>query len=310
MRVLHLLAEDRVLFHLFALELKAVYDRLVLEPDQDWAALIPASFAGSWRHRALAGLLPVFTAAHALPVGHQIIPLGPAQLNPQLESNWLVPYRRFADCQPCPKARDMVTRIQRHHQVLPGSAHECVLIQRRQTRVLHADETNARLEDWLSPRLAAAAIPFRTVVFEDLDPVDQWRAVSQARLLIGMHGSGLTNLVFTPECCEVLEIDLRHQWTCDPLCDAHRSGLLAPGEACSAQMPTYHKADYHNLCGLYGRAYQALSAVSVIGYRGTNPIDLSVVEVSGASLLVTIKASFGRSDGSVPPASPAPITVF
>lgn len=310
MRVLHLLAEDRVLFHLFALELKAVHERLLLEPDQDWAALIPASFAGSWRHRALEGLLPVFTAVDALPADCQIIPFGPAQLNAQDESNWLMPYRHFVDCQPCPKARAMVTRIQRHHQVLPGPAHECVLIQRRDSRVLHAAETGGRLEDWLRPHLAAASIPFKTVVFEQLDPLDQWRAVSKARLLIGMHGSGLTNLVFTPEGCEVLEIDLRHQWTCDPLCDAHRSGSLAPGEACSAQPPTYHKADYHNLCGLYGRPYQALSAVSGSDYRGINPIDLSVFDVSGASLLARIKESFGRSDGAVPPATPKPITVF
>ena len=53
MRVLHLFAEDRVLFHLFALELKAVYDRLMLERENDLAALIPSSFAASWRHRAL-----------------------------------------------------------------------------------------------------------------------------------------------------------------------------------------------------------------------------------------------------------------
>ena len=310
MRVLHLSAEDRVLFHLFALELKAVYDRLTLKPDQDVVALIPESFAGSWRHRALEGLLPVFTAAEVLPADRQIIPFGPAQLNPQLESNWLVPYRRFVDCQPCPKARDMVERIQRHHQVLPGLASECVLIQRRDTRVLHAEETGGRLEDWLRPRLAAASIPFKTIVFEQLGPLDQWRAMSKARLLIGMHGSGLTNLVFTPESCEVIEIDLRHLWTCDPLCNAHRSGLLVPGEACSEQLPRYHKADYHNLCGLYGRAYQALSAVSGSVYRGMNPIDLSVCEVSGASLLAKIKASFGRSVGVVPPAPPAPVTFF
>ncbi|QNI46837.1 glycosyltransferase 61 family protein [Synechococcus sp. A15-60] len=300
MRVLHLLAEDRVLFHLFALELKAVHDRLTLEPDQDWAALIPASFAGSWRHRALEGLLPVFTAADDLPPGHQPIPLGPAQLNPQLESNWLVPYRRFADCQPCPKARDMVTRIQRHHRVLPGPARECVLIQRRESRVLRVAETNECLEQWLAPRLAEVGIFLKVVVFEDLDPLDQWRAVGQARVLIGAHGSGLTNLVFTPVDCQVLEIDFRRLWNCDPLCEAHRSGRLASWESCSKHPPEYHKADYHNLCGLYGRSYCALSALDSTGYVGSNPIDVSALIVSGNSLLEQVKScmvsatAFGR----------------
>ena len=148
MRVLHLFAEDRVLFHLFALELKAVYDRLMLERENDLAALIPSSFAASWRHRALEGLLPVFTAAEELPADCQIIPFGPAQLNAQDESNWLVPYRHFVDCQPCSKARDMVTRIQRHHQVLASQARECVLIQRRAWPVLQLQPT------------ATAALPF------------------------------------------------------------------------------------------------------------------------------------------------------
>ena len=86
MRVLHLFAEDRVLFHQFALELKAVYDRLTLDRVQDLPALIPSSFVGSWRHRALEGLLPVFTAAEDLPADCPIIPFGPAQLNAQDET--------------------------------------------------------------------------------------------------------------------------------------------------------------------------------------------------------------------------------
>ena len=99
-------------------------------------------------------------------------------------------------------------------------------------------------------------------------------------LLIGMHGSGHINLVFPPVGSEVLEIVLRHQCSCDPLRDAYRSGLLAPGAACSAKPPRCHKADYHNLCGLYGRPHQALSALRGSHYRGINPIDLSVFDVS------------------------------
>jgi hypothetical protein len=186
----------------------------------------------------------------------------------------------------------MVQRIQRHHGVFASAPEECVLIQRRGSRVLTAAETGERLQEWLGPRLAAASIPWRCVVLEELAPLDQWRAMAAARLLIGVHGSGLTNLVFTPEGCDVLEIDFRHHWTCDPLCDAHLRGQLAPGERCSATAPVYRKADYHNLSGLFGRVYQAMPALNLSGYRSANPIDVDSVAVSGEMLLLSIQARF------------------
>lgn len=302
LRVLHLLAEDPVIFHQFALELKAVHDRLLAEPDQSWAALIPASFAGSWRHRALEGVLPVFTDRAALPLGHELLPFGPDQLQARREESWLVAPHRFHPYDPCPKARDLLASIQRHHGLQPGPARECVLIQRRDSRVLRAVETGEALEHWLGPRLEAAGIPWRLVVFEELEPLQQWRAVAAARLLVGVHGSGLTNLVFTPPTCRVLEIDFRRHWQCDPLCEGHRSGRLALHQACDAvrrYRPGYHKADYHNLCGLFGRPYESLSVESASGFRSANPIDATQVSVAGETLLQRIRACF-RTDSALP----------
>ena len=231
-KVLHLLAQDPVIFHQFALELKAVYDQVTAEPQHSWAALIEPSYAGSWRHRVLEGLLPVFTDPAALPLTHQLIPMGPAQLQSRQEETWMVEFDKFRTYEASNPYRSMVNRIQHHHGIHLGAAEECVLIQRRGSRVLHAAETGAPLEQWLGPRLKAAGIPWRLVILEDLDPLDQWRALARARLLIGVHGSGLTNLVFTPEACTVLEIDFRRHWHCDPLCTDHRSGRLAYSETC------------------------------------------------------------------------------
>ena len=90
LHVLHLLAEDPVIFHLFALELKAVWDRMQAEPQRRWAALIPRAFAGSWRHRALEALLPVFTDPQQLPADHRLLAFGPDQLDPLDATRWLV----------------------------------------------------------------------------------------------------------------------------------------------------------------------------------------------------------------------------
>ena len=137
-----------------------------------------------------------------------------------------------------------------------------------------------------------------------MDPIEQWRSLLSARLLIGAHCSGLTNLVFTPDGCHVLEIDLRRHFTCDPLCEAHRQGTLAPGEPCSNRAPAYRKADYHNLAGLFGRSYQSLSAEVVQGYRSANPIDVSTLRVRGEAVLAQIRA---RLRATPPVSDPAPL---
>jgi hypothetical protein len=292
LHVLHLLAEDPVIFHLFALELKAVWDRMQAEPQRRWAALLPRAFAGSWRHRALEALLPVFTDPQQLPADHQLLAFGPDQLDPLDATRWLVNPHTFCHYAPSAAYRAMAAQILRYHGLQPQQPREVVLIQRRGSRLLQAAETGEALEIWLSPRLNAAGIPWHCLILEDLDPIEQWRSLLAARLLIGAHGSGLTNLVFTPDGCGVLEIDLRRHFTCDPLCEAHRQGWLAPGEPCSTHSPAYHKADYHNLAGVFGRSYQSLSAEAVHGYRSANPIDVSMLRVSGESVLAQIRASF------------------
>lgn len=237
----------------------------------------------------------MFTSPAALPLSHQLLPLGPEQLHAEQEDSWLVAPHVFRAYEPSAHYRAMVARIQRHHGVHLAPAQDCVLIQRRGSRVLHASETGEPLEHWLGPRLQAAGIPWRLVILEELAPLDQWRAMARARLLIGVHGSGLTNLVFTPEACTVLEIDFRRHWSCDPLCAEHRSGRLAYSQPCAGSRlhsGDYHKADYHILCGLFGRAWIAQSVENVMGYRSINPIDVEHVEISAARLWQEVERVF------------------
>ena len=80
-----------------------------------------------------------------------------------------------------------------------GEAHDLVYVSRRDSplrRLLNDDELALRLE----------AEGFRTLVASELSVADQIRAFSRARVIVGPHGAGLTNLVFAPRGALVVEI--------------------------------------------------------------------------------------------------------
>ena len=78
-------------------------------------------------------------------------------------------------------------------------AHDLVYVSRRDSplrKLLNDDELALRLE----------AEGFRTLVASELSVADQIRAFSRARVIVGPHGAGLTNLVFAPRDALVVEI--------------------------------------------------------------------------------------------------------
>jgi len=55
-------------------------------------------------------------------------------------------------------------------------------------------------------------------------------------------------------------------------------------------MPSFHKADYHNLAHLYGRPYQELELEDIRGEVGRNPITRAQLYVDEQKLLSIIKS--------------------
>jgi capsular polysaccharide biosynthesis protein len=78
-------------------------------------------------------------------------------------------------------------------------ARDLIFLSRRDSRVrvlLNEDELIRALEP----------LGFRVIVAGEMSVREQIEAFSQARVVVGAHGAGLTNLVFAPSCAFVLEI--------------------------------------------------------------------------------------------------------
>jgi capsular polysaccharide biosynthesis protein len=78
-------------------------------------------------------------------------------------------------------------------------ARDLIFLSRRDSRVrvlLNEDELIRAVEP----------LGFRVIVAGEMSVREQIEAFSQARVVVGAHGAGLTNLVFAPSCAFVLEI--------------------------------------------------------------------------------------------------------
>ena len=117
-------------------------------------------------------------------------------------------------------------------------ASEIVYVSRRKARgrrVLNEPELLASIAD----------LGVREVAFEDLSFVEQVRLMAKTRLLIGIHGAGLTNLMFMPTGGSVIELlPKRHS-----LFDFNASRFSFRHDACYLRLATDMGISHHHLEG-------------------------------------------------------------
>ena len=179
------------------------------------------------------------------------------------------------------------------------SEQDYVLLNQRPegNRYLMESESSLPLEEYLRCALDQRGIPFRCCDFSMMTPADQAQMCRGAKIFISAHGAGISNIIFTPRHCQVLEYNFRRYWNCDPVCDPHFHGVLTDHEECDGELtfkPYFHKADYHNLCRLLDRPYAELEVIRYDGFITRNPIDRRYLFVDGASLLVEIEKRASR----------------
>jgi len=165
----------------------------------------------------------------------------------------------------------------------------------RDNRYLFDANSKLPLQSFLSDALNKIGIPFKFCDFAELDPVDQAKVSSGAAIFVSAHGAALTNMIFVPDNCFVMEFNLRKHWYCDPLCDAHFSGALANDEECDGKLtfrPHFHKADYSNLSKLLDKTYIELDVDRYEGHYGRNPLSRKRLFVDGDNLIARIRENF------------------
>lgn len=214
----------------------------------------------------------------------------------RLESERSFNHHKFIDYPPRPEFIRLINHIK--HQVGIGDVRDrYVLLCQREldNRYLFDDKTRSPLQAFLSRELSQTGIPFKACDFAKLAPADQAAICGGASIFVSAHGAGLSNMIFTPDDCNVMEFNFRKHWFCDPVCDAHYSGKLAQDKKCDGALtfqPNFHKADYSNLSRLLDKTYVELEVERYDGHRTRNPVGRKRLFVDGDGLVASIKQNF------------------
>ena len=145
---------------------------------------------------------------------------------------------RFATTNPALLARMKEIIFQNIRQSADEPASEIVYVSRRKARgrrVVNEPELLANVAD----------LGVREVAFEDLSFVEQVKLMAKTRLLIGIHGAGLTNLMFMPPGGSVIELlPKRHS-----IFDFNASRFSFRHDACYLRLASDMGISHHYLEG-------------------------------------------------------------
>jgi len=162
-----------------------------------------------------------------------------------------------------------------------------LVVQRNKNdRYLYEYNTKLELQDYLQNK--KFKMPVKCCNFSIMTPQEQYDACANSALIIMAHGSGCTNVIFTPKQTPLIEINFRKHWYCDLVCDVHFYEKISINEKCNGKLTClehFHKADYHNLCYLIEKKYVEMEAVEYAGKFNTrNPISKQQIYVDGLLL--------------------------
>ena len=244
-----------------------------------------------WRLGFLERLYPgrVFTDAQRIPreriteVSHVGEYSWSMNAPPEFGKPLAYPFR--FDSQPSQDQKDVAKGlVEKLNFPVPDRKIILFIVRRGTNRNMRDSFTRKPLEDvviaHLSPQDRAR---FVVTSFESMSFLEQASLASRADVIVGAHGAALTNFIFAKQGSRVIEISLRSIFMCDPVCEAHLSGL-SDSTPCSCERPYYHKADYKSLADVFGLSYTEVSTVGGSLFTNENPLSVVDLFVDGGEL--------------------------
>lgn len=274
--------KDVNIFHFFGLEIKAVWDTVSFNKNNNFILYLedfdPENGAHKWRLDVLKCILPVYTNAAD-------IPNSITDRRPLAMYSWMVEPHQFVDYTESAHYSQLARHIKSKYDISHDTAlgTHAVLVTRKKSRILYDTHTGKLLEDVFIPYCEKNNIPYKVVCFDDCPFDEQARVLSIAKVMISCHGAGNTNVFLLPSNGHLVEINFRKHWNCDPVCDDHFFGKIDYTHRCNGPLtfkPYFHKADYHNLAKLFGRKYTEVNMDSADTFIDRNPINIKNVFVN------------------------------
>jgi len=219
---------------------------------------------------------------------------------------WMVDPWTFRAYEPVPalietaaKVRQVFARRSEPASTSATDRARVVFVERKQSRVAYDAKTRLPLSGVLEVSLSQYEVRFETVCFdEDVSLEAQAGCLSNARIMISVHGAANTNLFLLPGGASLFEINFRKHWYCDPVCSGHRSGQIPYVARCDGPLtyrPHFHKADYHNLAQVFGVRYKEFEILDADRFLDDNPVNLERIYVDAEYLVSSVVDELGLS---------------
>lgn len=279
--------DDVNIFHFFAVEINAVWNYLVSrDKDKDICLYLQKYDATSsvhrWRLDVLRAIIPTYTNIDEVSYKQvQILPM----------TDWIVNSWTFITYNSSPNYMALARKVKDHYKTSELTGTHAVFVSRNKSRILYDIHTKRRLEDMFTELCNTLSIPHRVVSFDKSTLEDQARALGDAKVMISCHGAANTNIFLLPDNGHLLEINFRRHWYCDPVCDQHFNGNIGYKTKCNGRLtfrPYFHKADYHNICHLFGKGYTELEVEDASGFLDRNPINVKTIYVDARKVFAEL----------------------
>ncbi len=172
-----------------------------------------------------------------------------------------------------------------------------LLALRRTNRILVDSITGGQRE--LIAAFRALRMPLMIVEIGSLGPEEQVRVMSEAAVVVAVHGGDCTNIAFMQRNTHFIEVTLRYGWCCDPvppnaldvnsvghsgICSSCSSSSRGCGGEAVNDCKPYHKADYFNQALASNLSWSYFDPEYLDPSTGANPIDRDYVYVNSHTL--------------------------